>query len=112
MRKSLILLVVFVCSYAALGQDATEGSLFASSKKGEQLGSCPLKTTAVKIDISGFIARVNVRQEFQNSFDQAIEAVYVFPLSQNGAVDRMTMTIGTRVINGKIMKRDEARATY
>ena len=112
MRKSLILLVVLVCSAAAFGQDATEGSLFAVGKKGVRLGACPLKTTAVKTDISGFIARVNVRQEFQNPFTEPIEAVYVFPLSQNGAVDRMTMTVGTRVIHGKIMKREEARQIY
>src|SRR4029077_12364151 len=40
------------------------------------------------------------------------EAVYVFPMSQNGAVDQMTMTVGTRNIRGKIMKREEARQTY
>ena len=112
MRKSLFLLVVLVCSTAVIAQDATEGSLFAVGKKGNELGACPLKTTAVRTDISGFIARVNVRQEFQNSFVEPIEAVYVFPLSQNGAVDQMTMTVGTRVIHGKIMKREEARQVY
>ena len=113
MRKVLYLLVVLVCSAAAaFGQQASEGSLFAVGKKGNDLGACPLKTTAVKTDVSGFLARVNVRQEFQNSFSEPIEAVYVFPLSQNGAVDRMTMTVGSRVIRGRIMKREEARKTY
>ncbi|MBX7056340.1 MAG: TonB family protein [Pyrinomonadaceae bacterium] len=113
MRKVVFLLVVLVCSaVAALGQQATEGSLFAAGKKGNDLGACPLKTTAVKTDVSGFLARVNVRQEFQNSFSEPIEAVYVFPLSQNGAVDRMTMTVGSRVIRGRIMKREDARKTY
>lgn len=113
MRKVLYLLVVLVCSAAAaFGQQATQGSLFAVGAKGNDLGACPLKTTAVKTDVSGFLARVNVRQEFQNSFAEPIEAVYVFPLSQNGAVDRMTMTVGSRVIRGRIMKREEARKTY
>lgn len=113
MRKVLYLLVVLVCSAAAaFGQQASEGSLFAVGKKGNDLGACPLKTTAVKTDVSCFLARVNVRQEFQNSFAEPIEAVYVFPLSQNGAVDRMTMTVGSRVIRGRIMKREEARKTY
>ena len=113
MRKVLYLLVVLVCSAAAaFGQQASEGSLFAVGEKGNDLGACPLKTTAVKTDVSGFLARVNVRQEFQNSFAEPIEAVYVFPLSQNGAVDRMTMTVGSRVIRGRIMKREEARKTY
>ena len=111
MRKVLSLLVVLVCAGLAIGQDATQGSLYASSK-GKELGTCPLKTTAVKADISGFLARVTVKQEFENSFTTPIEAVYVFPLSHKGAVDRMTMTVGTRVIRGKIMRREEARATY
>ena len=113
MCKSVFLLGVLVCSLAAFGQaQSTEGSLYAVGKDGGELGSCPLKTTAVKADISGFISRVRVRQEFENSFTQPIEAVYVFPLSQNGAVDDMTMTVGERVIRGKIMKREEARQTY
>ena len=113
MRKFVILLVVFVCSaMAVIGQQTTEGSLYAVGKQGSELGACPLKNTAVKVSISGFISRVSVRQEFENSYAEPIEAVYVFPLSQNGAVDAMTMTVGERVIRGKIMRREEARATY
>jgi Ca-activated chloride channel family protein len=66
----------------------------------------------VKSDISGFLARVRVRQEFENTFTEPIEAIYTFPLSQNGAVDDMTMTIGSRTIRAKIMKREEARKVY
>src|SRR6266567_3811644 len=102
MRKFVILLVVLVCSVAAFGQHVTEGSLYAVDRQGKELGECPLKSTSVKADISRFMARVSVKQEFQNSFTEPIEAVYVFPLSQNGAVDDMTMTVGERVIKGKI----------
>jgi Ca-activated chloride channel homolog len=112
MRKVLFLLWIFVCSVAGFGQEATQGSLFASDAKGRELGACPLKSTTVKADISGFLARVRVTQEFENGFTEPIEAVYVFPLSQNGAVDDMTMTVGTRVIKGKIMRREEARMVY
>jgi Ca-activated chloride channel family protein len=113
MRRTVFLLVVVVCLAAGVfGQSFTQGSLTASGKTGNDLGFCPLKTTSVKTDISGFLARVNVRQEFENSFSEPIEAVYVFPLSQNGAVDSMTMTVGSRVILGKIMRREEARQVY
>jgi len=112
MSKVLFLLWILVCSIPAFAQTATEGSLFASDTKGAKLGACPLKTTHVQADISGFMARVTVRQEFENKFTTPIEAVYVFPLSQNGAVDRMTMTVGQRTIHGKIMTREEARSVY
>jgi Ca-activated chloride channel family protein len=112
MSKTILLLCVFVCAICTFGQDITQGSLYAHGKGGKELGACPLKNTAVKTEISGFIARVNVRQEFENSFSQPIEAVYTFPLSQNGAVDSMAMTVGERVIHGEIMKREEARKVY
>jgi Ca-activated chloride channel homolog len=117
MSKLLLLLCVLVCAFAVMAQEAraqevTQGSLFAYGKDGKERGDCPLKTTSVKTDISGFLARVRVRQEFENTFSDPIEAVYTFPLSQNGAVDDMTMTIGSRTIRGKIMKREEARKVY
>jgi Ca-activated chloride channel family protein len=71
---------------------------------GTQLGSCPLKHTDVQTEISGYIARVTVKQVFQNPFKDKIEAVYTFPLSENGAVDEMQMKVGARVIKGSNQK--------
>src|SRR5688572_200328 len=109
MRKALFLLCVLLSAFGVSAQGLNEGALYASSKDGKDLGLCPLKTTAVRTDISGFVVRVRVRQEFENPNADPIHAVYTFPLSQNGAVDDMTMTIGTRIVRGKIMKREEAR---
>jgi len=72
----------------------------------------PLEHTSVNAWISGFLARVDVTQTFTNTQDDTIEAVYVFPLPDNAAVDAMTMTIGDRTIKGIIKKRDEAQAIY
>ncbi len=73
---------------------------------------CPLKDTKVTADISGYVARVTVKQKFVNPSNSKIEAVYTFPLSENSAVDEMTMRIGDRTISGTIKKREEARAIY
>jgi Ca-activated chloride channel family protein len=78
----------------------------------KHLGQCPLKHTDVKASVSGYVARVSVKQVFENKFDKKIEAIYTFPLPENAAVDEMTMRIGERVIKGKIKKRDEAREIY
>ncbi len=72
----------------------------------------PLKHTSVHADISGFIARVTVEQQFSNTQDSTIEAIYVFPLPDKAAVDAMEMHIGDRVIEGIIKKRDEAQKIY
>jgi Ca-activated chloride channel family protein len=91
---------------------ATEGGLQVLDKDKIPAGFCPLNHTEVSAEITGFIARVTVTQEFGNPFHEPIEAVYTFPLSQRGAVDSMTMTIGERVIKGIVKKREEARRIY
>lgn len=73
---------------------------------------CPLKHTAVQADISGFLARVTVTQQFVNPLDHAVEAVYLFPLPNRAAVDEMTMKVGDRTIKGDIRKREEAQRIY
>ncbi|HSS21657.1 MAG TPA: VIT domain-containing protein [Pyrinomonadaceae bacterium] len=90
----------------------TAGALQIVNDKGEPKGVCPLKHTDVKADISGFLARVNVTQEFENPSKEKIEAVYVFPLPASAAVDDMTMLVGDRVVRGKILRREEAQAVY
>ncbi len=72
----------------------------------------PLKHTDVRIEVSGFLARAEVTQQFTNPYDRRIEAVYIFPLPENAAVDDMTLTVGTRTIRGVIRERNEARQVY
>jgi len=78
----------------------SQGALQALDPTGKLKGNCPLKHTAVKAEISGFLSRVVVTQEFENPYNEKIEAVYTFPLPQNAAVDDMTMLIGNRTVRG------------
>jgi Ca-activated chloride channel family protein len=72
----------------------------------------PLRKTDVRADVSGFAARVSVVQQYENPFAFPIEAVYVFPLPENSAVDAMRMVIGERIIEAEIKTRDTARRIY
>jgi Ca-activated chloride channel family protein len=92
--------------------EPTAGSLQVLDPTGKQHGFCPLRHTAVHAEITGFLARVNVTQEFQNTFADKIEAVYTFPLPQSAAVDSMTLQVGGRTVKGKIMRREQAQAVY
>jgi len=71
-----------------------------------------LTNTDVKGKISGNISRVEVTQTFQNPYDKPLEAIYVFPLPDQAAVDDMEIKIGDRVIRGDIKKREEAKEIY
>ena len=108
--------IAFVLLFMAIGTafagDVTQGELQVINKEGRVVNLCPLKHTDVKADISGFVSRVTVTQVFSNPFKDHIEAVYVFPLPQNSAVDSMTMKIGKRTIKGVIKEKEEARKIY
>lgn len=113
-RLMLILLALGLTPLSILAAklaEVTHGSLLVPDLDGKKI-EVPLDHTDVQADISGFIVRVDVTQKFVNPFDKRIEAVYVFPLPENAAVDRMTMKIGDRTIKGVIKKREEARNIY
>ncbi len=120
-KSALVLTVLLTLSLAgatpppkaeAKAGGITQGALHVLDKDGQPAGVCPLKHTDVKAEISGFVARVWVTQQFENPYKDKIEAVYTFPLPQNAAVDDMTMQVGARTIKGKILPRDQARAVY
>ena len=88
------------------------GRLDALDKEGNILGPCPLEHTDVDVHISGFLSRVTLTQTYRNAYSTKIEAVYTFPMSHRAAVDRMTMTIGDRVVAGEVKERQLARQIY
>ncbi len=90
----------------------TPGSGAMLAKVEEKEIPLPLKHTDVKGRISGYIATVEVTQQFENPFSEKIEAVYVFPLPQNAAVNEFIMVIGERKIRGIIRERQEAEQIY
>ncbi len=68
--------------------------------------------TDINIEANGLVARVAVRQTFRNDGQQWVEGVYVFPLPDNAAVDRMKLHIGERFIEGEIREKEQAKKEY
>jgi Ca-activated chloride channel homolog len=92
--------------------DATPGSGALMAKISEEEVLMPLKHTDVRASVSGYIGSVEVVQQFYNPYSSKIEAVYVFPLPHNAAVNEFIMTIGDRRIRGIIRERKEAEQIY
>ena len=84
--------------------EAQTGALFLKTAPGETR-AVPLVTTDADIRVSGMVARARVRQVFRNPNDDWYEGVYVFPLPENAAVDRLRIRVGERVIEGVIKER-------
>jgi Ca-activated chloride channel family protein len=72
----------------------------------------PLKSTDVKVDISGVIADVVVTQHYKNEGTQPIEAKYIFPGSTQAAVNGLTVRVGSRLVVAQIREKQQARVEY
>ena len=75
-------------------------------------GLLPLVAMHVNTQISDLTASTTVRQTFRNSFDEAIEATYIFPLPDRAAVTKFQMRVADRTIDGDLKERAEARKEY
>ncbi|MBN1381829.1 MAG: AgmX/PglI C-terminal domain-containing protein [Deltaproteobacteria bacterium] len=113
---ALVLGFVFFGSQAfgnpEIAEDRTLSPYFFVNTENPDEDQLPLKSTSADVHISGVIADVLVTQIYKNAGKNPLEAIYVFPASTRAAVYGMKMTIGERMIEAKIKKRDEARRDY
>ncbi len=94
------------------GADKTLSPYFFVKSDDPSVDRLPLKATRASVNIVGVIADVTVTQVYKNEGRKAVEALYVFPASTRAAVYGMKMTVGSRVVEAKIKKREEARRDY
>jgi Ca-activated chloride channel homolog len=96
----------------AAPSEETPGTGALMARVEEKEVPMPLKHTDVRAVVSGYIGAVEVTQQFLNPYSSKIEAVYVFPLPHNAAVNEFIMTIGERRIRGIIRERQQAEQLY
>jgi Ca-activated chloride channel family protein len=78
----------------------------------QPLHSYCIKSLDVNVNLNGQIARVQVSQEFKNTSQRTIEASFVFPLPYDGAIDRLTLLVGNKEYEAKLIDRNEARRIF
>ena len=94
------------------GGEKTLSPYFFVKSDDPELDQLPLKSTFVKVNISGVIADVLVTQVYKNEGKRPLEAIYVFPASTRAAVYGMKMRIGERTITANIAERQDAKRQY
>lgn len=67
---------------------------------------------AVNTTITDGTAVTNIEQVFRNQYPHRIEGTYIFPLPDDVAVSRFTMTINGQEVEGQLLDVDQARRTY
>ncbi|MCG8323622.1 MAG: hypothetical protein MI921_29275, partial [Cytophagales bacterium] len=89
-----------------------DGGLFLPADRPGYVVPATTVDTDVHIEVSGMVARARVTQRFVNPTNDWVEGVYVFPLPEDAAVDRLRLLIGERQVIGEIMERAAARQAY
>jgi Ca-activated chloride channel homolog len=95
---------------AEFPQDVGAGTLVF--QRGDDYDTAAPLSTDVRISVAGIVARVAVAQRFTNSSGDWAEAVYVLPLPDDAAVDRLVMRVGERLIEGEVHEREHAERVY
>ncbi|SDT20130.1 marine proteobacterial sortase target protein [Bradyrhizobium canariense] len=90
--------------------DARTGSLLLKTDDG--YADATRLGVDVDLTVSGPTIRARVTQVFRNPTQDWVEATYVYPLPEGGAVDTLKMVVGDRVIVGDIRERQQARVIY
>ncbi|MEE9361989.1 MAG: VIT and VWA domain-containing protein [Cellulophaga sp.] len=106
--KNLFAILIFSSILFATAQENQSPYLLVSNPD----AIIPLKASKTQVHISGTIAHVQLTQVYHNLGETAIEAKYMFPLSIQAAVHKMTMRIGNRTITAKIFEKQEAQKVY
>jgi Ca-activated chloride channel family protein len=75
-------------------------------------GMLPLESVELDATLEGLTGQLLLQQTFVNTHDIALEATYIFPLPERGAVQRFRMKIGKRLIEGELKERAAARREY
>ncbi|MBS1996378.1 MAG: VWA domain-containing protein, partial [Cyanobacteria bacterium SZAS LIN-2] len=72
----------------------------------------PLAGVDIRAKVVDRIAHVTLSEVFQNPYEEAIEAVYIFPLAGGSVVSSFRLKVGERIIEGKVDERQAARKQY
>jgi Ca-activated chloride channel family protein len=75
-------------------------------------GNLPLAAMDVRAAITGLSYRIQLRQTFVNNLGVPIEASYIFPLPDRGAVTAFRLRVAGREVEGEIQERGAARRNY
>ena len=71
-----------------------------------------IKSTDVKVEIEGRLAKTVVTQVFQNHKNQQTEGTYKFTLPADAAISRLAMDVEGKMMEGELVERARARQIY
>ncbi len=111
MRWKLVLAALCCAAWVMCGLSATAHA--AGTLKDTASGQyAEIVDHHVEVVLDNGFARTKVTQVFRNTNNAPIDAIYEFPIPENAALSQMKIVIGDRVMNGKVLPRDQAQKIY
>ena len=92
--------------------DVRAGTLLLKGDNTEGYADATRLGIDIDLTVSGPTIRARVTQIFRNPTQNWVEATYVYPLPEGGAVDTLKLVIGDRIVVGEIKERQQARVIY
>lgn len=111
MMKKWMMILLTVAGWAQADPEMA-GVLFTVGSTNEPRVILPLKKTEVHVDVTAGIARTEVIQRFHNDIDRPLEAIYIFPLPSEAAIEDFEIRLKDRVIKSTVTEREEAKVAY
>jgi len=110
--RCLLLVLLLAALPAALAQDPDPEQSLLWLDTGQGRTSTMALVTDIDIEVTGMLAYTVIRQQFLNDSTDWAEGRYVFPLPDDVAVESLRVVVGSRMIEGEIQERQQARITY
>ncbi|MGJ8694029.1 MAG: marine proteobacterial sortase target protein [Thalassotalea sp.] len=92
--------------------DIESGQLLFQQSASDTFRQAPNLTTKVDIEVKGIVANTHVLQTFTNTTNDWQHALYVFPLPDDAAVNRLSIKIGEREIIAVVKEKSAAKRIY
>ncbi|MDF1665234.1 MAG: VIT domain-containing protein [Planctomycetota bacterium] len=86
------------------------GGLIAKSP--EQEVAFPLQEVKVRVSIAGNCCRAVIDQRFKNPLKVGMEAVHIFPLPEDGAVNEVELRCGDIIVKAECKEKEEAQEEF
>jgi Ca-activated chloride channel family protein len=96
----------------AFAQDLDPEQALLWLDTGQEQVSTMALVTDIDIEVTGMLAYTVIRQQFLNDSPDWAEGRYVFPLPDEVAVESLRVVVGSRMIEGEIQERRQARITF
>lgn len=108
-----VLLMLFVHPlYAEASEPESAGQLHLVDGQGQWQEPALVLDSDFRVRVSGLIADTRLQRRFRNTSDRWREGIFVFPLPEKASVYGLTMTVGERTVEGRVLPRAEADKTY